>query len=40
MHGQLKVAIKWHSFVEISAFQVSGYEASKTETNLVGIYYN
>lgn len=40
MHGHLKIVIKWHSSVEISTFQVSGYEVSKTETNLVGIHNN
>jgi len=40
MHGHLKIVIKWHSSVEISTFQVSGYEVSKSETNLVGIHNN
>lgn len=40
MHGHLKIVIKWHSSVEISTFQESGYEVSKTETNLVGIHNN
>lgn len=40
MHGHLKIVIKWHSSVEISTFQVSGYEVSKTEINLVGIHNN
>lgn len=40
MHGHLKIVIKGHSSVEISTFQVSGYEVSKTEINLVGIHNN